>query len=879
MFKSLVFLFPFSLVLTSVAQELTTVTEACPRTAIPFSAPTVPNAASYDWDFCTGDLLQTPKADIIESFINDPNTPQNDAWRPEGMDAAFDGTNWYGFITNRSGNNIIRVNFGNSLDNIPAPDDYKNLGNPGGLLSGAFGIKVNKSAGIWYAFVVNFSNGRITRLDFGINLDNNTPTGTNFQGLGIEFPEGIAIQKEADNYYLLITNFTNPGGGYIRRLSAVNFGTDLGNSSPTVIHTNFAFPLDWGDISTIKHQGNWYALVAGASATSNRTVLLQFGASLTNNPTAVNLNALIPASVGGIWGASFQQDGDKVVGYLQGGNGELLRLNFGTEITSNPQISNLTNFGVIGVSGLPVAFCIKKEYSKWFGLVINRNVNNTGTAFNNALIKISFEDLCNGVPSNSEVTNPTAQFLTSGTKNINLRVFDTDRNQIAVYTDAVSILDAVVGDFSFSNQCEGETVVFENLSQGNESGVISWAWDFGDGNTSNMRKPTHSYTNPGMYNVQLTVNNISGCNNTISKPLRISSRPIADFRIKAINCQTRIVEFEDLSDLPAEDKALGGEIRNRTWFFGDGTRWIASPFTATTYSKQYSTNGTYQINLTITDETGCSSTVTKSIVMDGNSAPVIDFSYTAPCVAVPVQFQDNSTIPTGFAGEVTDWQWTFFAPDGINVIGSSALSAPEFLFPATGTYPVKLSVRNSLGCVAQMQQNIVVNPSLSSQFEASVLNGIAPLTVKFTNQTVGANSFLWNFGNGEINTSESPTYTFTAVGIYIVQFQAKNTNGCGTIAARTIIVEEVTAQEDPIGKNLKIYPNPHKGTFFVQLENILIKDIQIDLLNVQGRLLRNYSLDNSSNEQPIDMQSYPAGMYVLQFKINGNIYRRKIIKH
>lgn len=94
--------------------------------------------------------------------------------RPTYIDYAFDGTNYYGFVTNNNPNTLTRLNFGSSLLNTPTAT---NLGSFGGLLPKyTEGIQVIKNAGNWYAIIVGGDPtggdiSTIAKIEFGTNID------------------------------------------------------------------------------------------------------------------------------------------------------------------------------------------------------------------------------------------------------------------------------------------------------------------------------------------------------------------------------------------------------------------------------------------------------------------------------------------------------------------------------------------------------------------------------------------------------------------------------------------------------------------------------------------------------------------------------------
>ena len=67
------------------------------------------------------------------------------------------------------------------------------------------------------------------------------------------------------------------------------------------------------------------------------------------------------------------------------------------------------------------------------------------------------------------------------------------------------------------------TMQFNDISTSSLGNIQSWAWNFGDGTTSNLQNPTHTYAGNGTYNVTLTITDLSGCTNTFSNPVVIAA--------------------------------------------------------------------------------------------------------------------------------------------------------------------------------------------------------------------------------------------------------------------------------------------------------------------------------------------------------------------
>ena len=79
-------------------------------------------------------------------------------------------------------------------------------------------------------------------------------------------------------------------------------------------------------------------------------------------------------------------------------------------------------------------------------------------------------------------------------------------------------------------------------------------------------------------------------------------------------------------------------------------------------------------------------------------------------------------------------------------------------------------------------------PPVVAEFAADVTNGLAPLTVTFTNQSAGATNYTWNFGDGNISSNLNPTNTYTNAGSYSVTLAANGPGGTNTLTLTNYIV-------------------------------------------------------------------------------------------
>jgi len=128
-------------------------------------------------------------------------------------------------------------------------------------------------------------------------------------------------------------------------------------------------------------------------------------------------------------------------------------------------------------------------------------------------------------------------------------------------------------------------VAFNDLSTGD---ILTWIWDFGDGIKSSMQNPKHSYNNPGIYNVSLTVKGNGNENKVVKSGYIEVMEKVLDFKANINNGPAPLNVNLSLIN-------LNQEIQDIIWDFGDGTKSIdESP------SHLYETAGVYSICLTAT---------------------------------------------------------------------------------------------------------------------------------------------------------------------------------------------------------------------------------------------------------------------------------------
>jgi PKD repeat protein len=159
--------------------------------------------------------------------------------------------------------------------------------------------------------------------------------------------------------------------------------------------------------------------------------------------------------------------------------------------------------------------------------------------------------------------------------------------------------------YSPTNPTTNDLIQFTDTSTDLDGTITNWFWDFGDGNTSNIQNPSHTYQNKGSYSVVLTVTDNDGYNNTKIVSIYIRKYgPNADFSYSPNHpIKNQQIQFTDESY-----DTSGGIISSWYWEFGDdNTSYLQNP------THTYSINGSYQVNLTVTNNTGIIDSISKTL--------------------------------------------------------------------------------------------------------------------------------------------------------------------------------------------------------------------------------------------------------------------------
>ncbi|MFY0254697.1 PKD domain-containing protein [Chitinophaga sp. 30R24] len=361
----------------------------------------------------------------------------------------------------------------------------------------------------------------------------------------------------------------------------------------------------------------------------------------------------------------------------------------------------------------------------------------------------------------ANVTNdltPSKTFQTPGIYHVKLTATYSATNVIVKLLD-VQVYDKPTVKFTTPNTtgCAPYMAVFTDQSVPGDGSIDNITWDFGDGGGATGAYVTHTFTQPGTYNVISVVTNSMKCSSSGDPvPIKVQMAPTPSFIAdKTQSCTAPLtVNFYNTTVNNSPDPVT------YTWDYGDGTTGQDNQHT-------YTKEGRYTVKLTATTTGNCSAPLTKTdyIVIEKVKP---GFTFSSACAGQNIIFT-NTTQPTP---EQVIWAF----PDGSTQNTLNAVKA----FTTPGDYIVKMQA--GLGdCMEEIQQTIHVDPSPEIDPVAAPQKSCSlPFTTQFNAQSVGAVSWLWDFGDGTTSTLENPSHTYTREGTYSIRLTATNTAGCNT---------------------------------------------------------------------------------------------------
>lgn len=390
-----------------------------------------------------------------------------------------------------------------------------------------------------------------------------------------------------------------------------------------------------------------------------------------------------------------------------------------------------------------------------------------------------------------------------------------------------------------TNGCAPLTVNFTNMS----TNGLTYLWDFGDGSpTSTTFSPTHTFTVAGVYTVTLSSANSNACfktEDTFRLTIFVDTGKITPAFTYQVtdSCDPYIASFVNTST-----DFVGTPTYE--WHLGDGT--IYSGTTPPPHS--YADTGTYTVMLIMSDTAACKSpdTVMHTVTF---SKYEVSAKFTIPdSLCLGASFTPDISLLN-----VTSVQWSF--GDG----QISTVEKPVYTYKSIGTYIVTLIALNPGGCGGgdTLQHVITVLPVPTAAFTHTPTIPTPNVPTKFTNQSVNATRYLWDFGDNTTGTEINPIHQYNKTGSYTVCLNAYNSSNCPSKVCKTALAEVVPL----LGLPTAFSPNGDGNNDILRVRWAAIKTMNLKIYNRWGQLVfetndQNIGWDGTYNGQPQPVEAY-----------------------
>ncbi len=402
--------------------------------------------------------------------------------------------------------------------------------------------------------------------------------------------------------------------------------------------------------------------------------------------------------------------------------------------------------------------------------------------------------------------------------------------------------------------CPDDQVIFQ---VSNYFDFSKFTWHYGDGDTSTTSTyyNYHSYAALGIYYPMLVTENGCGFKDTSYATVNVvnSLAPTSGFsatRDSVCRLSDTIMFAPTYTTYP-----------NFLWDFGDGnTSTDLYPFYA------YSDTGAFVVTLVITNGCGVSDTATGNIYV--YPEPIAEFTYGCVCGTDSLYFDDSSI------GIITDWEWDF--GDGTYKYNQY----PSHTFKSHGAHKVCLTVTDGCGTVDSTCKYVKADCHLAVPKFGFTTD---ELTLFFTDSSLYAVDWLWDFGDGGNSPLQHPIHTYLYEGVYYVCIVVTNYCGLKDTLCDSISIYTGVEERIPVYSSFQVFPNPYGEYTTITYELKERDHVSLEVTNLLGKRVAllakgvyekgDYSYKFSAKEI-----GYPAGMYLVTLKIKDLAISKRLIE-
>ena len=375
-----------------------------------------------------------------------------------------------------------------------------------------------------------------------------------------------------------------------------------------------------------------------------------------------------------------------------------------------------------------------------------------------------------GVGDTSYVQSPVHFYPYSEVFKVRLNVV-SDSGCVGTYLDSVYKYPYFKADFSSKDTCLGFSSAFKNNSVISGGNYTDTTWYTSELDTFKTFDLTKTFAGAGSYVIQLIMEQDNYCLDTVTKQISIHPLANADFSVSNL-CFGDSTTFTDIS-------SLNGGTYSSTWDFNNGKTGAGSPIKTT-----YTTQGTKNVKLSLLTDKGCTTSITKPVVITNPKITGINKSNV--CENVNQTF--SAIVSLGLDSFITyDWK----------IDGSSVSSSTTCSYTPTnrGTKIIDLVCTTKNGCTVSYRDSIFVYDRPNPNFFVNSVcrqQNFSPTNNTTITAPEGIAQNIWHLNGTQVSTIASPTLLAAIDGSNSLKLVVTSSNGC----------------KDSVTKNFTIHPLP-----------------------------------------------------------------------
>ncbi len=304
------------------------------------------------------------------------------------------------------------------------------------------------------------------------------------------------------------------------------------------------------------------------------------------------------------------------------------------------------------------------------------------------------------------------------------------------------------------------------LIRNNSLGAVSYNWNFGNGNFSTRVNPPLKYNlNPSTmqdqsFKIQLIVNSVASCKDTIEKDVYIVNQPLDKVLLdKSFGCSELEVNFKNPSD----------RFKTVRWNFGDFSPMSYDDSVTHIYNNFYE-NIPIQYPVILTrNRYNCNDSLRTTVTVW--PLPKANFNIYRPdvCDEGLHQFFNATKNLVNSLWSINNSM--YYEQENLEAVLKYSI------YNDTG-YLIRLKVINNYGCMDSAEKVITLKPKMNIKYTKDPIIACENGTVTFTNQSTNAVRFFWSFGDGGFSNEKNPRYIYNNYGSYRISLYGYDENGC-----------------------------------------------------------------------------------------------------